>query len=116
MLAMAPAMSHSGLNSLKLHHLHFVRDTVLGREYEGSPSRLLEYQEYLDLVVGFLERLSPEIRVERLFGSAPRSKLLAPDWGRSGAEIRQAIEDTLASRDTCQGRLWRERQTEFAGS
>jgi len=109
MLAMAPALSNSGLNSLKLHHLHLIRDTVMGSEYQRSPFRLMECDEYVGLVVDFLERLSPEIRMERLLGSAPRSELLAPDWTRKAAGVRRAIEDALDSRAAFQGRLWHSR-------
>ena len=107
---MAPALSNSGLNSLKLHHLHLIRDTALGSEHQRSPFRLMGCDEYVELVVDFLERLNPEIRVERLFGSAPRSELLAPEWGVRGAEVRRAVEDALASRGTFQGRLWQSGQ------
>src|SRR5436309_2406774 len=65
MLAMAGAVSEVGLDFLKLHHLHVVRHTALGREYERRPFALMGYQEYLDLVVDFLERLDPRLRIER---------------------------------------------------
>jgi hypothetical protein len=65
---------------------------------------LLEFDGYLQLVVDFLERLSPEIRVERLFGLVPDKQLIGPRWGRSKAEIQTAIEQLLAERNTYQGR------------
>ncbi len=107
MLAMAEAISDSGIDFLKLHHLHVVRHTLMGREFLRKPFRTLEYQEYLDLVVGFLERLDPGIRIERLFGLAPENQLLAPKWGKTKAEIQHDIERALADRDTFQGRLYR---------
>jgi radical SAM protein (TIGR01212 family) len=105
MLAMAPALSDVGLDFLKLHHLHVVRHTALGREYERAPFPLLGYSEYLDLVVDFLERLNPAIRLERLFGLAPENELIAPRWGKTKAEIQYDIEQNLTRRDTYQGRL-----------
>jgi radical SAM protein (TIGR01212 family) len=106
MLATAGAISGVGLDFLKLHHLHVVRDTVLARDYLANPLPLLGCEEYIDLVVDFLELLNPEIRLERLFGVAPDALLIAPRWGKTKAEIQYAIEQTLANRQTYQGRLF----------
>lgn len=106
-LAMAPAISDFGLDFLKLHHLHVVRHTAMAQEYQKHPFPLLAYEEYLDLVVDFLERLNPSIRLERLFGLAPENLLLGPHWGKTKAEIQYAIEQSLQKRKTYQGRLYR---------
>jgi radical SAM protein (TIGR01212 family) len=107
MLAMAGAISDLGIDFLKLHHLHVVRHTAMGRVYQDNPFPLLEYQEYLDLVVEFLEQLNPAIRIERLFGLAPEDQLLGPLWGKTKAEIQHDIEQTLVNRNTHQGRCYR---------
>ncbi len=106
MLQTAAALSRAGLSSIKLHHMHIVRNTRMAEEHEQNPYSLLACEEYVDLVADFLERLNPSICVERLLGSAPDDQLLAPRWGKSGAEIRRAIEETLAVRDTWQGFFW----------
>ncbi len=103
---MADVLSSSGIDFLKLHHLHVVRQTVLAYEYAKQPFRLMEYAEYLDLAVDFLERLNPAIRIERLFGSAPREQLVAPLWQKTKAEMQRDIERRLAARNTYQGRLY----------
>ena len=107
MLAEADVISAVGLDFLKLHHLHVVRHTAMAKEYLTNPFRLPEYDEYLDLVVSFLERLNPAIRMERLFSLSPEDQLLAPRWGKTKAEIQYAIECRLASRNTYQGRCYR---------
>jgi radical SAM protein (TIGR01212 family) len=104
MLQAADVISDQGLNILKLHHLHVVRDTALENEYRSQPFPLLGLDEYAELVVDFLERLSPAIFIERLFGTAPRDQLIGPVWGKSKAEIRSYIERKLAYRGTYQGR------------
>jgi len=105
MLAMAEAVSDVGLDFLKLHHLHIVRHTALGREYERQAFSLPGYQDYLDLVVDFIERLDPHIRIERLFGLAPEDQLLGPHWGKTKSEIQYGIEQALVKRNTYQGRM-----------
>ncbi len=107
MLAAADSVSQAGIDFLKLHHLHVVTNTIMGREYQKKPFPLLGFEEYVDLVVDFLELLKPEIALQRLFGLAPEEQLLGPCWGKSKAEIQYAIEQRLAARDTYQGRLFR---------
>jgi radical SAM protein (TIGR01212 family) len=62
MLAMAGVVSTAGLDLLKIHHLHVLKHTALAREYQENPFHLLGYQEYLGLLVDFLERLNPDIK------------------------------------------------------
>src|SRR5207247_1432467 len=112
-LAMADTVSSAGLDFLKLHHLHVVRHTALGREYLKQPFPLLGYQEYVDLVVDFLEILNPEIRIERLFGLAPQDQLLGPHWGKTKAQIQYDIEQALVRRHTYQGKRYRGSRTEL---
>jgi uncharacterized protein len=105
MLRAADILSDAGLNFLKLHHLHVVRNTPMEKEYQAQPFPLLRLEEYADLVVDFLERLNPAIFLERLFGAAPEHLLIAPAWGKSKGEIQRTIEQRLSARDTYQGRL-----------
>ncbi len=106
-LAAAGAISGIGLDFLKLHHLHIVRDTALGRQFLEHPFPLLGYHEYIDLLVDFLERLDPGIRLERLFGVVPKRQLIGPQWDKAKAEIYADIEKAMESRDTWQGRCCR---------
>jgi len=103
MLHTADVISDKGLNFLKLHHLHIVRNTAMATEYQANPFPLLDLEDYANLVADFLERLNPEIVVERLFGTAPKDQLIGPLWGKSKAEIQRYIEQTLAVRNAYQG-------------
>jgi radical SAM protein (TIGR01212 family) len=105
-LQMAAALSGTGLDSIKIHHLHIVRDTPMALQHAQTPYRLLEYGEYLELVADFIERLSPAIRIERLFGHAPDRQLIGPRWDKPAAEIRRDIEQELTRRNTRQGSFW----------
>ena len=116
MLAMAGIVSNLRMDFLKLHHLHIVRHTALGREYQKTPFRLLGYEEYLELVVDFLERLNPGVRIERLFGLAPADHLLGPHWGKTKAEIQFDIEQTLLTRNSYQGKLYSGPRSEVQGT
>ena len=106
-LQSAEAISDKGIDFLKLHHLHVVKDTEMEREFRKKPFHLLDLDEYVELVVDFLERLNPAIRIERLFGFAPRDQLVGPVWNKSKGGIRFSIEQKLKERDTWQGRLYK---------
>jgi uncharacterized protein len=109
MLAMADEVSALGIDCLKIHNLHIVKNTQLARIYKEKPFSLFGYEEYLDFIVRFLERLSPRIVVERFFTDTPRSLLIAPGWNKSHIEVIRGIEEELERRGTCQGRLYTEK-------
>ncbi len=107
MLKMAEVLSEKGLDILKLHHLHIVRNSAMEIEYRARPFPLLEFDCYIDLVVDFLERLNPAIIIERVSGFAPESQLVGPIWGKSKSEVRRQIVKRLVTRNTYQGRLYK---------
>jgi radical SAM protein (TIGR01212 family) len=108
MLNIADEVSQLPLNFLKIHNLHIVRHTEMAKEYSKKPFHLFSFEEWVDMVCRFLERLSPQIIVERLYGDAPKDILLAPQWGKSGGEIIHAIQQELERRNTYQGKLLQE--------
>ncbi len=107
MLRMADEVSSLDIDVFKIHNLHIVRNTQLARMYTEQPFELFGFHEYVNFIVDFLERLSPDMIIERLFTDTPHQLLIAPDWGKSHLQILQAIEAELERRDTYQGRLFR---------
>jgi radical SAM protein (TIGR01212 family) len=103
-LSMADEMSDAGVDALKIHHLHIVRGTALAAEYQRKPFRVLGYEEYLDLLCEFIERLDPNIVIERMFGEAPLGLLVAPDWRRTKNDLVRDIKRIFEERDVQQGR------------
>jgi hypothetical protein len=103
-LSMAEEINKLKLDFLKIHNLHIVKHTALAVLYQHEPFETLEYGEYLDLVCGFIEKLDPEIILERLFGEAPLDLLIAPRWGKRGSRIVYDIEKRLEKLDTWQGK------------
>lgn len=103
-LAYADYLNGLSVDFLKIHHLHVVRHTALGREYLANPFRTFSYPEWVQFVCDFLERLSPRIVVQRLYGWAPDDDLIAPRWDKTKAEILRAIEAELEKRDSWQGK------------
>lgn len=104
MLEYADYLNYLGIDFLKIHHLHVVRHTSLGRQYLANPFPTFGYPDWIELVCDFLERLSPAIVVQRLYGWAPDADLIAPRWDKGKAEILRAIQLELERRDSWQGK------------
>ena len=104
MLAMAEGVSALPIRFLKVHQLQIVRDTPLAESYVEKTFHTFGYQEYLDFIVDFIERTSPEIIFQRLFATAPDNILIAPQWGRNRHQILHDIEKNLVARDVWQGK------------
>jgi radical SAM superfamily enzyme len=100
---MADEMSAVGIDALKIHHLHIVRGTALAAEYARQPFKVLGYEEYLDLLCDFVERLDPKIVIERLFGEAPFGLLIAPNWKRDKNDLMRDIQRKFEERNVLQG-------------
>ncbi len=109
LLQHAERLSALPLNSLKIHQLQIVKGTRMAEQFAKNPEwfSLFSVEEYIDLVVDFLERLNPAIAVERFISQSPKELLLAPNWGLKNFEFTAKIDRRLRERNTWQGRLWR---------
>jgi radical SAM protein (TIGR01212 family) len=105
MLNMAPEVSDTGVEFIKIHQLQVIKGTPLARIYAKHPFHTFGYREYVDFIVEFMSRLSPGIVMQRLFATAPEEMLVAPKWGRSRHEILRDIEGKFLEEDTRQGKL-----------
>ena len=106
-LNMADEVSGLHLDFLKIHQLQVVKDTPLAQMYKENPFHTFEYEEYLDFVVDFIERLSPDIVLQRLFATTPDDMLIAPRWDRSRHQITNDIQQRFIERDTFQGKKYK---------
>jgi len=107
MLNMADEVSGLHLDFLKIHQLQVVKDTPLAVMYEEKPFHTFEYEEYLDFIVDFIERLSPDIVLQRLFATAPDEILIAPRWNRSRHQITRDIQQRFVDRNMFQGKRYK---------
>ncbi|HWR59715.1 MAG TPA: TIGR01212 family radical SAM protein [Thermodesulfovibrionales bacterium] len=103
MLVMADELSTLPIGFLKIHQLQIVKNTVLAERYVEEPFRTFGYDEYLDFLVDFIERLSPHIVLQRLFALSPDDILIAPQWGKTRQEIIKDINDRFTQRGAVQG-------------
>ena len=102
----AELLSELPTDFLKIHQLHIVKETALANQFNREKFKLLTYDEYISVLIAFLERLNPEIIIQRMFGEAPPHTLIAPRWGKRNSEALQRIERELIKRDTWQGKFY----------
>ncbi len=108
MLQHADVLSRLPLSYLKLHQLQFVKGSAMGRKFQKDPSqfRVLDLDEYVELAIDFLERLNPDIVIERLASQAPYNLLLAPRWDIKNFQLVEIVRKRMIAQNTWQGRLF----------
>ena len=110
MLAYAPIINKMPLHSVKFHQLQIVRGTALEREFASHPSDFVTFSldEYLDFIADLLERLRPDLYIERFAGEVPPRFVNSTPWGLlRNTELIRLLEQRLEQRNTFQGRLYK---------
>ena len=96
------------LRSVKFHQLQIVKGTRMEKEYAECPEDFVRFslEEYLDFFVDMLERLRPDLFIERFVGEVPPRFVNETPWGLiRNVELLRLLEQRLDSRATWQGRL-----------
>ena len=96
------------LRSVKFHQLQIVKGTRMEKEYAECPEDFVRFslEEYLDFFVDMLERLRPDLFIERFVGEVPPRFVNETPWGLiRNVELLRLLEQRLATRATWQGRL-----------
>ncbi len=96
------------LRSVKFHQLQIVKGTRMEKEYAQCPEDFVRFslEEYLDFFVDMLERLRPDLFIERFVGEVPPRFVNETPWGLiRNVELLRLLEQRLDSRATWQGRL-----------
>jgi hypothetical protein len=104
MLATAREVARLKLDAVKLHNLYVVQHTPLADQVATGQVRLLERDEYVQVLVDFLELLPPEMVIERISGEAPPQYFIGPEWSLDKPALRAAIDAELQRRDSWQGK------------
>jgi radical SAM protein (TIGR01212 family) len=108
MMNHANMVSQLPINTLKIHHLQIVKHTMMAVQFKKTPEMFtfMELDEYIDFVVDFVEKLKPEIIIERFFSESPASMLIHPKYGLKNFEVKHLVEKRLEEREAMQGRLF----------
>ena len=108
LLDQCETISSLPLTSVKFHQLQIVKGTRMEKEYAENPGEFLRLglDEYLDLVIDILERLRPDLCIERVAGEVPPRFVSETPWGLIRNDgILRLLDKRLEERDTFQGKL-----------
>jgi radical SAM protein (TIGR01212 family) len=104
MLNMADELSQLPIEFLKIHQLQVVKDTALAELYAKKPFTTFGYHAYIEMLADFLERLSQNIVLQRLFAAAPDDILIAPLWNKTRSELLRDLDAFMEQRGSYQGK------------
>lgn len=109
LIKQAERLSELPLTTLKMHQLQLIRGTRMAHEYALHPEEfhLFSADEYIDLVVDYVEHLRPDLILERFVSQSPRELLIAPDWGLKNHEFTDRVKKRMKERDAWQGKAYR---------
>lgn len=105
----AKILSDLPLNNLKFHQLQIIKGTEMEKQYYSRPDyfTFFSLNDYIELVIDFLELLRPDIVVERFAGEVPPRFLAGPSWGLiRNDQILQKVEKRMKERNTWQGKFF----------
>ncbi len=108
-IAQADILSDLPVSTLKLHQLQLIKGTRMAHEYEKDPESFTlfhDISEYIELVIDYVERLRPDIILERFVSQSPRELLIAPDWRLKNHVITSRIQKRMRERETYQGKKY----------
>lgn len=105
-LKQADIISSTKLNILKIHQLQIVKGTVLAQKFATNPFKLYTLDEYIALLTKYIQRLRPDIILERFTSQSPKNMLIAPDWGIKNHEFTNLLVNHMKKLGARQGQLY----------
>ena len=108
LIKQAGVLSALPLTTLKLHQLQLIKGTRMAAEYQNVPEEFHLYSadEYIDLVIDYVEHLRPDIVLERFVSQSPKELLIAPDWGLKNHEFTDKVKKRMRERNAWQGKKY----------
>jgi radical SAM protein (TIGR01212 family) len=94
-LRQAPTISSLPLDILKLHQLQIIRGTKLADEYLEHPFHLFTPDEYIDLIINYLQHIRKDLVLERFVSQSPPELLIAPHWGLKNYEFTNLLNKRM---------------------
>ena len=92
-----------GVQGIKIHMLHIIKDTGMANLYLKENFHVLSKDEYIDIVIKQLEILDPKIIVNRITSDPDKNTLLEPTWLLDKCQLLNDIDKEMKKRNTYQG-------------
>lgn len=104
MMETAKAVANMGVDGIKIHLLHVIKDTPMEKMLQNGMLTLMNQEEYINLVCDQLEILPETMIVHRLTGDGKRDELVGPLWSLKKWEVLNDIDKALVDNNIWQGK------------
>lgn len=101
----AKILSALGVPIVKLHSLYIAKGTKMAKQYHAGEFEICSKDEYLKRVIAFLQHLSPDIVVERLFSRIPEEDADFSNWNTSWWKLQDELTEQMQQQNAYQGKL-----------
>ncbi len=84
-----------GTDGIKLQLLHILEGTDLFSDYQKGIVKVLELDEYVNILVECIRHIPKQVVIHRLTGDAPKQYLAAPLWSGDKKRVLNTINKRL---------------------
>ena len=105
-LRQASIISSLPIDILKIHQMQIIRGTRLADEYAANPFHIYTVDEYIQLIAEYIQRLRPDLILERFVSQSPKELLIAPHWGLKNYEFTNLLVNYLKQNKIYQGQFF----------
>ena len=92
------------IQGIKIHMLSILKDTPLEKLYQQKKFKVLNKEEYIDIVIEQLELLRPEIVIHRITGDPKIEDLIELNWLIKKFCVLNDIDKEMVRRQSYQGK------------
>ncbi|WP_263832193.1 TIGR01212 family radical SAM protein [Sulfurospirillum oryzae] len=94
-----------GVDGIKIHHLHVIKNTELAHQYALKPFKTFSEYEYAEELMEILRRIPSHIPILRIATDTPDKDLVAPLWHMQKGQFGEYLVKTMRYRGIRQGDL-----------
>ena len=105
-LHQASIISSLPIDILKIHQMQIIRGTRLAEEFAANPFHIYTVDEYIQLIAEYIQRLRPDLILERFVSQSPKELLIAPHWGLKNYEFTNLLVNYLKQNKIYQGQFF----------
>lgn len=105
MIDTAKYLNNLGIQGIKIHMLHIMKNTPLEKFYYQNKFPVLSLEEYTDIVCEQLRYLNDSIVIHRVTGDSPKDLLIEPLWTLKKFIVINEIDKKMRKDKIYQGDL-----------
>lgn len=93
------------LDYIKIHQLQVIKNTVMGADYLKNPFKVIEKEEYFEMLLEVICHLPARVVIQRLFSDYSKDYLISDPWSQNQAQLTSDFIQFLDRRNCFQGKL-----------